>query len=91
MNWDGFPDVMAIGHNHVSAVESRQFESRDMWAIRPGTFQKDSSFARAKGYGRYRTTTPTIVLPPTRADRIVCFADPVDAVRFMNGDRSDAA
>ena len=91
MNWDGFPDVLAIGHNHVSAVESRQFESRDMWAIRPGTFQKDSSFARAKGYGRYRATTPTIVLPPTRADRIVCFADPVDAVRFMNGDRSDAA
>ncbi len=91
INWDGFPDVLAIGHNHVSAVESRQFESRDMWAIRPGTFQKDSSFARAKGYGRYRATTPTIVLPPTRADRIVCFADPVDAVRFMNGDRSDAA
>ena len=91
VNWDGFPDVLAIGHNHVSAVESRQFESRDMWAIRPGTFQKDSSFARAKGYGRYRATTPTIVLPPTRADRIVCFADPVDAVRFMHGDRSDVA
>jgi hypothetical protein len=91
MNWDGFPDVLAIGHNHVSAVESRQFETRDMWAIRPGTFQKDSSFARAKGYGRYRATTPTIVLPPTRADRVMCFADPVDAVQFMNGDRGDAA
>ena len=91
MNWDAFPDVLAIGHNHVSAVESRQFEMRDMWAIRPGTFQKDSSFARAKGYGRYRATTPTIVLPPTRADRIVCFADPQDAVQFMNGDQSAAA
>jgi hypothetical protein len=83
--------VLAIGHNHVSAVESRQFETRDMWAIRPGTFQKDSSFARAKGYGRYRATTPTIVLPPTRADRVMCFADPVDAVQYMNGDRGDAA
>jgi len=90
MNWDGFPDVLAIGHNHVSAVESRQFEMRDMWAIRPGTFQKDSAFARAKGFGRYRATTPAVVLPPTRAQRVQCFADPVDAVQFMAGHRAAA-
>jgi hypothetical protein len=90
MNWDGMPDVMAIGHNHVAAVESRQFEMRDMWAIRPGSFQKDSAFARAKGFARYRTTTPTIVLPPTRDERVVCFADPHDAVQYMQG-RADVA
>lgn len=84
-NWEAIPDVLAIGHNHVSAVESRQYEARDMWALRPGTFQKDSAFARAKGFGRYRATTPAIVLPPTRSQRVQCFADPVDAVQFMNG------
>lgn len=91
MNWDGFPDVMAIGHNHVSAVESRQFEMRDMWAVRPGTFQKDSAFARGKGFGRYRATTPAVVLPPTRDGRVQCFADPEDAVQFMNGHAARAA
>jgi hypothetical protein len=90
MNWDGFPDVLAIGHNHVAAVESRQFEMRDMWAVRPGTFQKDSAFARAKGYGRYRATTPAVVLPPTRAQRVQCFADPVDAVQYMAGHQAAA-
>lgn len=90
MNWDGFPDVLAIGHNHVAAVEARQFEMRDMWALRPGTFQKDSAFARAKGFGRYRATTPAIVLPPTRAQRVQCFADPVDAVQYMAGHTADA-
>jgi len=84
MNWDAIPDVLAIGHNHVSAVESRQYDARDMWAIRPGTFQRDSSFARAKGYGRYRATTPAIVLPPVQG-RVVCFADPEDATQFVRG------
>lgn len=84
-NWDGIPDVLAIGHNHVSVVESRQYEKRDMWAVRPGTFQKDSSFARAKGFGRYRHTTPAIVLPPTRAERLVCFSDPEMAVQYVAG------
>lgn len=83
-NWPTIPDVMAIGHNHVAVVESRQYEARDMWAIRPGSFQKDSSFARAKGFGRYRHTTPAIVLPAQQG-RVVCFADPEDAVQYMQG------
>lgn len=89
-NWDAIPDVLAIGHNHVAVVESRQYEKRDMWALRPGTFQKDSSFARAKGFGRYRHTTPAIVLPATQG-RVVCFADPEDAVRYMHGGERAAA
>jgi hypothetical protein len=84
-NWEVIPDVMAIGHNHTAVVESRQFEKRDMWAVRPGTFQKDSSFARAKGFGRYRHTTPAVVLPPTRADRLVCFSDPEMASQYVAG------
>lgn len=89
-NWDVIPDVLAIGHNHVAVVESRQYEKRDMWALRPGTFQKDSAFARAKGFGRYRHTTPAVVMPAVQG-RVVCFADPEDAVQFMNGERVRAA
>lgn len=92
MNWDGHPDVLAIGHNHVSVVESRQFAERDVWALRMGTWQIDSAFARAKGFGRYRSTAPTVVLPPTReAGRVQAFADPQAAVQFMNGERARVA
>lgn len=85
-NWNEHPDVLAIGHNHVSVVESRQFAERDVWALRMGTFQIDSAFARAKGFGRYRSTCPTVVLPPRRdAGRVVCFADPHDAATYMRG------
>jgi hypothetical protein len=87
-NWPVIPDVLAIEHNHVALVESRQYEARDMWAVRPGTFQKDSAFARAKGFGRYRHTTPAIVLPPTRADRVVCFSDPEMAVQYCAGQKA---
>jgi hypothetical protein len=84
MNWPDHPDVLAIGHSHVSVVESRQFAARDVWAVRIGTWQIDSAFARQKGFGRYRSTCPTVVLHPTREERVVCFADPQDAVRYMN-------
>lgn len=84
VNWETIPDVLAIAHNHNSVVESRQFAARDVWALRPGTFQLDSAFARAKGFGRYRTTCPTVVLPATQG-RVQCFADPHDAVTYMRG------
>lgn len=83
-NWDVMPDVLCIAHNHNAVVESRQFAARDIWALRPGTFQLDSAFARAKGFGRYRATCPTVVLPPAQG-RVQCFADPHDAVTYMRG------
>jgi hypothetical protein len=76
---------MAIGHTHQAVVESRQYEQRDMWAVRPGSFQKDSSFARAKGFARYRATTPAVVLPPTRDERVVCFSDPEMSAQYVAG------
>ena len=86
LNWPHTPDVLAIGHNHVAVVESRQFAARDMWALRMGTWQVDSAYARAKGFGRYRATAPTVVLPPSRdLGRVQCFADPHDAMLYRNG------
>jgi hypothetical protein len=89
-NWGVIPDVLAIGHNHVAVVESRQFSERDMWALRMGTWQRDSAFARAKGFARYRPTAPTVVLHPDRSRRVQCFADPAAAVRFMNGEPEES-
>lgn len=91
LNWPVHPDVLAIGHNHIAAVESRQFAQRDVWALRMGAWQIDSSYARAKGFARYRPTAPTVVLPPTRADKLVAFADPQEAVRYMASPYADAA
>lgn len=91
LNWPVHPDVLAIGHNHIAAVESRQFDQRDVWALRMGAWQIDSSYARAKGFARYRPTAPTVVLPPTRGSRVVAFADPQEAVRYMASPYADAA
>ena len=89
LNWPGHPDVLAIGHNHIAAVESRQFAQRDVWALRMGAWQIDSSYARAKGFARYRPTAPTVVLPPVRGARVMAFSDPHDAVRYMSSPYAD--
>jgi hypothetical protein len=91
MNWETIPDVLAIGHNHVAAIGSEQYAGRDVHYLRMGSFQRDSAYARAKGFADYRSTAPTVVLPPTRAQRIQCFADPVDAIQHMRGWRDVAA
>lgn len=91
MNWETIPDVLAIGHNHVAAIGSEQFAGRDVHFLRMGSFQRDSAYARAKGFADYRPTAPTVVLPPTRAQRVACFADPEDAVQHLRGWRDVAA
>jgi hypothetical protein len=91
MNWETIPDVLAIGHNHVAAIGSEQFAGRDVHFLRMGSFQRDSAYARAKGFADYRPTAPTVVLPPTRAQRIACFPDPQDAVQHLRGWRDVAA
>ena len=91
LNWETVPDVLAIGHNHVAAIGSEQFAGRDVHFLRMGSFQRDSAYARAKGFADYRPTAPTVVLPPTRAQRIACFADPQDAVQHLRGWRDVAA
>jgi hypothetical protein len=91
LNWETIPDVLAIGHNHVAAIGSEQYAGRDVHYLRMGSFQRDSAYARAKGFADYRPTAPTVVLPPTRAQRIACFPDPQDAVQHMRGWRDVAA
>ncbi len=90
LNWETVPDVLAIGHNHVSAIGSEQYAGRDVHYLRMGSFQRDSSYARAKGFADFRATAPTVVLPPTQG-RVVAFADPQDAVQHMRGWRDVAA
>jgi hypothetical protein len=78
------PDVLAIGHNHVAAHGAHQYANRDIWGLRMGAWQIDSSYARAKGFARYRATAPTVVLPATQG-RVVAFSDVEDAVTHLRG------
>jgi biotin operon repressor len=90
-NWAVRPDVLAIGHNHVATVEQRSFaDLPPVWALRMGAWQIDSDFARAKGFGRYRPTAPTIVLCPRREKDVQCFSDYREALPYMQGTRAAA-
>jgi hypothetical protein len=88
-NWAVRPDVLAIGHNHVATVEQRSFaDLPPVWALRMGAWQLDSDFARAKGFGRYRPTAPTVVLCPRRERDVQCFSDYREAQSYIDGVRA---
>jgi hypothetical protein len=90
MNWETVPDVLAIGHNHVAALGSEQYAGREVHYLRMGSWQRDSAYARAKGFADYEATAPTIVLPPVQG-RVTAFAKPEQAVQQMRGWRDVAA
>lgn len=69
------PDVIAIGDNHLAAVEERDFANKPVFAARMGPWQVGSSFGRAMGFARCPPTAPTFILHPTRSRRIAGFAD----------------
>lgn len=69
------PDVIAIGHNHVAAVETRSTPRGDVIACRMGAWQSPGGYARALGFPGSRPTAPTVILPPTRAERPTAYAD----------------
>lgn len=62
------PDVVAIGHNHVAACETRTYERGDVIACRMGSFQYTSRFTRAGGWTLMPATVPTVILPPKRGN-----------------------
>lgn len=60
------PDVLAIGHNHVAAVETRTYDRGDVIACRMGSWQYTSGFTRAGGWTLMPPTAPTVILPNIR-------------------------
>lgn len=82
------PDILAIGDNHVAAVESRATPNGARWAARMGPWQVASSFARAKGFGRTPATAPTFILYPHRAKPIAGFEDYAQALDFLAQERA---
>jgi len=88
-NWSHRPDVLAIGHHHVAVVEQRVFADQPpVWALRMGAWQVDSDFARAKGFGRYAATAPTVVLWPHRERDPLAFSDYREAGTYLAGVRA---
>lgn len=60
------PDVIALGHNHVAAVEHRTYERGTVIACRMGAWQHTSAFTRAGGWALMPPTAPTVILPNVR-------------------------
>lgn len=60
------PDVVAIGHNHVAATETRSYQRGDVIACRMGSFQYTSRFTRQRGFTLMPPTCPTVILPNVR-------------------------
>ncbi|MHB1065753.1 MAG: hypothetical protein ACYC1Z_14910, partial [Georgenia sp.] len=77
------PDVLAIGHNHVAAVECRSTPRGSIWALRMGSWQHSSSYSRAVGFQSTAPTAPTVILAPTRAVDPLAFADYRVALEYL--------
>lgn len=79
------PDVVAIGHNHVAAVEHRTYQRGTVIACRMGSWQYTSRFTRAKGFTLMPPTAPTVILPNIR-DGIMqphAYEDYAEAIRVL--------
>lgn len=83
------PDVIAIGDNHLAAVEERDFLNKPVWAARMGPWQAGSSFGRAYGFPSCPPTAPSFVLYPHRAKRIAGFADYASAFDLLRKERAE--
>lgn len=60
------PDVLAIGHNHVAAVEHRTYDRGTVIACRMGSWQYTSRHTRQGGWTLMPPTAPTVILPNIR-------------------------
>lgn len=85
------PDILAIGDNHVAAVESRAFRGGQRWAARMGPWQIGSSFGRMLGFTKAQPTAPTFILYPSRERPIFGHEDYAYALDILAKERADAA
>lgn len=81
------PDVVAIGDNHLAAVEERDFRNKPVFAARMGPWQVGSTFGRAMGFATCPPTAPTFILHPHRRKRIAGFADYESAFAHLRAER----
>ncbi len=90
-NLPRLPDAVVLAHNHTAHVGVVNYKHHDVWAVRPGSAQVDSSYARQKGFQEYRPTAPVIICPPTNDERMQCFSDASAGIQHMRGWRDVAA
>lgn len=81
------PDILAIGDNHVAAVESRATPNGPRWAARMGPWQTASGFGRALGFATSPPTAPTFILYPRREKPIGGFEDYRQALDYLAAER----
>lgn len=83
------PDILAIGDNHVAAVESRATPNGPRWAARMGPWQTSTTFGRALGFATSPPTAPTFVLYPHRSKPIAGFEDYQQGLEYLARERAE--
>jgi hypothetical protein len=75
-------DIGCVCHNHVAHLESFDRHGLTRYAVRPGSYQIQTSFGSEQGYGLSYPTCPTAILWPNER-RIVPFHDIREATEYL--------
>lgn len=79
-------DVGCVCHHHEPHCESFEAHGETRWALRPGSYQRGSSYTRQYGWSMTMPTCPTVVFWPGRR-HMVGFRNLPDAVFHLNAAR----
>lgn len=81
-------DVGVVCHNHEAHVESFERHGQTRWALRPGSYQIQTSHGRRYGYNESTPTCPVAVFWPDEK-RVVCFQDLREGVMHLRAARAE--
>jgi hypothetical protein len=87
MGGDPF-DVGVVCHNHEAHVESFERHGRTRWAVRPGSYQIQTSHGRRYGYSASDPTCPVAIFWPDE-HRVVCFRDLREGITHLRAARAE--
>lgn len=78
------PHVIALGHHHSAAVETRHYPSGPCIAIRTGAWKLTDRHSRAFGFGMSVPTAPVVIFPTTNSQDPHAFADYEVGAQFLS-------
>ena len=93
MGGDTF-DVGVVCHHHEAHCETFERHGATRWALRPGSYQIQTSYGRRYGFNAAHPTCPVAILWPDER-RIICLPDLRESVDYLasvrDTERRDAA
>ena len=88
MGGDPF-DVGVVCHHHEAHVETFERHGATRWALRPGSYQVQTSYGRRYGFNPAHPTCPVAILWPDER-RILCLPDLREGVDYLASVRGGA-